>query len=119
MVERSLPGGETTSGPSEKATLAFAKQRFYRETTATGRDTGRWDRTSDEVRESWLRGAAEELAPAHDPKLGEDRSVRLGDVVDWLRGQGEAAPPLSGERGRYWVIADEIAREFGGSADGV
>lgn len=51
------------------------------------------------------------LEAAHDPALGEDRSVRLGDVLDALRsGKCENALRLYGA-GK--AAADYLAREFG------
>jgi hypothetical protein len=47
------------------------------------------------------------LTAAHDPALGLDRSVRLGDIVEWLRTDDGPTHPEH-------EIADQIAREFGG-----
>lgn len=53
------------------------------------------------------------LLAAHDPELGRERSVRLGDVIDALRiGEGS----YGGRRGAYWThAATFIAEKFGGS----
>jgi hypothetical protein len=43
------------------------------------------------------------LAVAHDPALGEDASVRLGDVLDALEREYERGDPGYAASPDYWV----------------
>lgn len=69
------------------------------------------------------------LDAVHDPALGLDRSVRLGDVLDALRSKAADDALSDAERREGWLepssddyidargaLADFIAREFGGEA---
>jgi hypothetical protein len=51
------------------------------------------------------------LAAAHDPALGLDRSVRLGDVVEWLREPKDIPYHLTASGPEF---ARRVARKFGG-----
>ena len=58
--------------------------------------------------------AAAALDAAHDPALGLDRSVRLGDVVAFL--EQNAALSLTDEARHFnSILARAIEREFGAS----
>jgi hypothetical protein len=72
----------TAGGASEKAVEAAA-ERYAREMAFLGED--HWeDMASEDRREVRVR-VREALESAHDPELGEERSVRLGAVVESLR----------------------------------
>jgi hypothetical protein len=57
---------------------------------------------------TWADHADVAARAMHSPTLGEDRSVRLGDVLDWLRGRGRRHVLIS-----HGATADLLAREFG------
>lgn len=57
-------------------------------------------------RPSYERRCDAALAAAHSPALGEERSVRLGDVVDVLR------LSLSGTGSKYQPIIARVLRTF-------
>jgi hypothetical protein len=84
---------EVEGGPSEAAVEA-----------------GSWAETMEHGRLGYDAARAV-LAAAHDPALGLDRSVRLGDVVEWLR---RHAPPGTVAGDWFDKLAESCAREFGG-----
>lgn len=67
----------------------------------------------DRVTQSYVAAA---LAAAHDPALGLDRSVRLGDVVEWI--QQHSAAGSAAQQRAVTSLANRIAREFGEAAQG-
>lgn len=61
--------------------------------------------------------AVKALAAAHDPALGEDRSVRLGDVLDALRNHPDAGFRGLYAEAAYWLAAEfQEARGIGGES---
>lgn len=82
---------------------------------------GAWGRTVYENElltqrsESYLAADALMVAldAAHDPALGLDRSVRLGDVVEWLRDPKGLPFHLLANGDEF---ARRVAREFGTTA---
>jgi hypothetical protein len=75
------------SGPSEQAVEAAAHAMAGQATAMIAR---REDDPVDLCR--WHRDLADAaLITAHNPALGEDASVRLGDVLDLLRRQSQTA----------------------------
>lgn len=98
-------------GPSEAA-VNVAAARCGR-WTSHQRDPENGPFDGDERDYLWGLATAM-LAGAHDPELGLDRSVRLGDVVEWL--WAEARRPVHQAARLDHVIgalAVAIAREFG------
>jgi hypothetical protein len=90
------------SGPSEKAVEAAAHAMAGQATAMIAR---REDDPVDPCR--WHRDLADAaLITAHNPALGEDASVRLGDVLDLLRRRAEIT-----SLERYIGLVDYIGRE--------
>jgi len=84
-----------TGGPSKRAVAVG---------TVVLTDRGIWSMRPDDVVQAVLEAA-------HDPALGLGRSVRLGEVVAFLR---EAVRTGDDSEVITWdVAADELAREFG------
>lgn len=104
-----------SSGPSEAAVEA-----------AAARHTRSWDHLLPDELTAATESAkrhpvAAILAAAHDPSLGLDRSVRLGDVTAWmsLRSACQSVGVPGGEAAQNALAqaAAAMAREFGGVTD--
>jgi hypothetical protein len=54
-----------------------------------------WDDPTQDILVMAREEVACALVAAHDPALGEEASVRLGDVLDFLRSQTDQTPTFS------------------------